>query len=211
MKKLSEFVLGRLVAGVLVVAPTYLAVLLVLKGIKSLAGIMEPFAQLLPEWLPANQALSLVVVLLGCFLIGVALRTRMGHRLWNRLEKSFFDRLPGYALIQSLTQRLAGEDRETAWKPALAEVEEALVPAFVIEELGDGRFTVFVPSIPTPLAGAVYILSAERVHLLDVPFTQAIKTISSWGSGSKDLVAALEGGGKLAAANQGGGRSWLTP
>jgi hypothetical protein len=35
------------------------------------------------------------------------------------------------------------------------------------------------------------------VHPLNVPFTQAIKTISRWGSGSKDLVAALEGGGKL--------------
>jgi uncharacterized membrane protein len=83
-------------------------------------------------------------------------------------------------------------------------VEEAVVPAFIIEELGDGRFTVFVPSIPTPLAGAVYILSAERVHPLNVPFTQAIKTISRWGSGSKDLVAAMEGRGTLAAANKGG-------
>ena len=204
MKKLSEFVLGRLVAGTLVVAPTYLAVLLVLKGIKSLAGIMKPFAQLLPKWLPADQVLSLLLVLVGCFLIGVALRTRIGYRLWNRVEKSFFDRMPGYALIRSLTQRLAGEDREAAWKPALAEVEEALVPAFIIEELGDGRFTVFVPSIPTPLAGAVYILSAERVHPLNVPFTQAIKTISRWGSGSKDLVAAMEARGKLDAANEGG-------
>ncbi len=153
MKKISEFVLGRLVAGALVVAPTYLAVLLVLKGIKSLAGIMKPFAQLLPKWLPADQVLSLLVVLVGCFLIGMALRTRIGYRLWNRVEKSFFDRMPGYALIRSLTQPLAGEEREAAWKPALAEVEEALVPAFIIEELGDGRFTVFVPSIPTGGSG----------------------------------------------------------
>jgi len=78
------------------------------------------------------------------------------------------------------------------------------VPAFIIEELGDGRFTVFVPSIPTPLAGAVYILSSERVHPLNVPFTQEIKTISRWGSGSKDLVAAMEGRGKLDAAKEGG-------
>jgi uncharacterized membrane protein len=51
---------------------------------------------------------------------------------------------------------------------------------------------VFVPSIPTPLAGAVYILTAERVHPLNVPFAQAIKAISRWGSGSKDLVAAMQ-------------------
>ena len=64
-------------------------------------------------------------------------------------------------------------------------------PGFIIEELDDGRLTVFVPSVPTPLAGAVYVLARERVHLLDVPFTQAIRSISRWGSGSKELVAAM--------------------
>jgi uncharacterized membrane protein len=74
----------------------------------------------------------------------------------------------------------------------LADIEDALVPAFIIEELDDGRFTVFVPSVPTPMAGAVYVLSADRVHPLDVPFTQAIQAVSRWGAGSKVLVAAMK-------------------
>jgi len=53
--------------------------------------------------------------------------------------------------------------------PALVEIEEALAPAFVIETLDDGRLTVFVPSVPTPFAGAVYVLRPERVHILNVP------------------------------------------
>ena len=69
---------------------------------------------------------------------------------------------------------------------------EGLAPAFIIEELDDGRYTVFVPSIPTPFAGAVYVLDRERVFPLDVPFTDAIKVVSRWGSGAKDLVAAME-------------------
>ena len=75
------------------------------------------------------------------------------------MENVFFERLPGYSLLRSLTQRLAGDSEEEAWKPALVEIEDALVPAFIIEELDDGRFTVFVPSVPTPLAGAVYVAS----------------------------------------------------
>ena len=59
------------------------------------------------------------------------------------------------------------------WKPVLAEIDEGLVPAFIIEELSDDLVTVFVPSVPTPLAGAVHILSRERVHPVDIPFTQA--------------------------------------
>jgi hypothetical protein len=40
----------------------------------------------------------------------------------------------------------------------------------------------------------VYILVPERVHIVDVPFTQAIRSVSRWGSGSKDLVAAMRKG-----------------
>jgi uncharacterized membrane protein len=55
-----------------------------------------------------------------------------------------------------------------------------------------GSDTIFVPSIPTPFAGAVYIIDGNRVHPLDVPFTEAIKVVSKWGSGAKELVAAME-------------------
>jgi hypothetical protein len=49
-----------------------------------------------------------------------------------------------------------------------------------------------VPSVPTPLAGAVYILSAERVHPVGIPFAQAIQTVTKWGSGSKELAATMK-------------------
>jgi uncharacterized membrane protein len=196
MKRFCEFVGNALLSGLLVLAPIYLAVLLLLKAMHSLVGIVRPFAMLLPEWFPAEHLFSLLLVLIVCFLIGVAVRTPLGRATRERIEKSLFERLPGYALIRSLTQRLAGESQENVWTPALAEIEGALVPAFIIEELEDGRLTVFVPSVPTPLAGAVYILNRERVHPLNVPFTQAIQSISRWGSGSKDLVAAMKTAGR---------------
>src|SRR5262249_45499534 len=192
MKQVFEFVVKSFVAGVLFVVPIYLAVLLLLKAMSSVKDLARPFATLLPAWLPAERLLSLALVLFVCFLIGVAIRTPAGHAVGERIERSLFERLPGYALIRSLTQRVAGKDDEKVWKPALAEIEEALVPAFIIEELADGRFTVFVPSVPTPLAGAGYGLSRERVHPLGIPFTQAVKTVSRWGSGAKELVAAMK-------------------
>jgi uncharacterized membrane protein len=190
--KFARAFLTNTSVGVLVVLPIYLAMLVLLKGMQSVAGLVRPFAMLLPEWLPAEKLLSLVLVVIVCCVIGIVVRTRAGEVLRERIETSFFSRLPGYALFRSLTQRLSGEGRENEWKPALVEIEDALVPAFIIEEFEDGRFTVFVPSVPTPLAGAVYILSRERVHPLDVPFTKAIQSVSRWGSGSKDLVAAMQ-------------------
>jgi len=192
MKKFWKSAGSTFFGGLLVVVPLYLSVLLLLKAMQSVVGLVRPIAMLLPEWFPAEHALSLLLVMILCFLIGAAVRTPAGRAIRERIEKSLFERIPGYALLRSLTQRIAGKDEERAWKPALVEIEEALVPAFIIEDLDDGRFTVFVPSIATPFAGAVYVLAPERVHPLDVPFTQALQSVSRWGSGSKELVAAME-------------------
>jgi uncharacterized membrane protein len=192
MKTARERFVSTFVAGVFVVVPVYLAILLLLKGMQSVAKLVRPVAAMVPDWLPAEGLFSLLLVVLICFLVGAAVRTGRGRAVRNRMEVVFFERLPGYGVLRSLTQRLAGDGDEAAWKPALAEIEEALAPAFVIEEHDDGRFTVFVPSIPTPFAGAVYVLDPDRVHVLDVPFTQAIQSVSRWGSGAKNLVAAMQ-------------------
>ena len=191
MKSLREFVVSTLVGGIFIVVPVYLAIVLLLKGMQSAARLVKPFAAMLPDGVPAEGVLSLLLVLLVCFAVGAAVRTRAGRAARERIEKVFFERLPGYGLLRSLTQRLAGDTAESAWQPAMVEIEDALVPAFIIEALADGRYTVFVPSIPTPFAGAVYVLGRERVHPVDVPFTQAVRAISRWGSGTGDLVAAM--------------------
>lgn len=192
MAKVGKFVVGRLVAGLLVVTPVYLAILLLFKAAKSMAELLQPLANLVPEWLPAENIVSLLLMLIACFLIGLALQSSAGQATWDRVEISVLQKMPAYSLFRSLSQRVAGKTQEESWKPALVEIEEALVPAFIIEELTGARFTVFVPSIPTPFAGAIYVLSADRVHPLDIPFVRAIKIVSQWGSGTKDLVAAME-------------------
>ena len=192
MKKAFSFLAKTILSGFLIIIPLYLAVLLLLKAMATVGKLVVPFTKLLPEWVPADQLLSLLLVLLVCFLIGGAVKTPAGRKTRQKIESKFFERIPGYAVVRSLTQQLAGSNRDNIWKPVLAEIEEALVPAFIIEEFEDGRFTVFVPSIPTPLAGAVYILESNRVHPMDVQFTDALRVISRWGSGAKDIVLAME-------------------
>jgi len=189
VSKFTQSVTSAFVTGLLIIAPIYLGVLLLLKIMQSMAGLVRPIARLLPDWLPAEGLLSLLLVLLVCLVLGLLVRTRAGQAM---LGHTAFEKLPGYTLFRSLTMRIAGKADNVTWKPALAEIEEALVPAFIIEEFADGRYTVFVPSVPTPLAGAVYILTRERVHPLSVGFGQAFKTVSRWGAGSKELVAAME-------------------
>jgi uncharacterized membrane protein len=134
MKRLREFVMTSLVGGLLIILPIYLSVLLLLKAMQAVGGVVRPIAKLLPDWLPAENVLSFLLVLVVCFLVGAATRTQGGRTARERIEKSLFEKIPGYALFRSLTQQLAGSGEAHVWEPALAEIEEALVPAFIIEE-----------------------------------------------------------------------------
>jgi uncharacterized membrane protein len=189
--KVLKFIAGALLGGLLVLAPIYLVILLVLRGMELVAGLVKPIAALLPHWFPGESVVSLLLVLGICFLVGLIVRTQFGSGARDWIERWLDRWVPGYGMLKNLTQQVAGDPQQMAWKPAMVEIEDALVPAFIIEEHADGRFTIFVPSIPTPFTGAVYVMARSRVHPLDVPFTTALKAISRWGVGTMDLVSAI--------------------
>ena len=56
MKVVREFVVSTVVGGLFIVVPVYLAVLLLLKGMKSVTGLVRPFAALLPDWIPLKMS-----------------------------------------------------------------------------------------------------------------------------------------------------------
>ena len=51
--------------------------------------------------------------------------------------------------------------------------------------------TVFMPSVPTLLTGAVFTMPTERVNLIDVPVITMMKCITRWGSGNSEPRAAM--------------------
>jgi len=63
MKQRLMFVASSALAGFLIVVPIYSAVLLLLKAMKSVVSLIQPVALLLPESVPAEMFLSLLLVL----------------------------------------------------------------------------------------------------------------------------------------------------
>ncbi len=66
------------------------------------------------------------------------------------------------------------------------------MPAFLVEDCDEGHCAIFLPSVPTPAAGSIYIIEKRRVHAVDVPFTPAVSVISKWGAGSSELLAGMK-------------------
>ena len=191
MKPLLEFVKITLVGGLLIVLPVWLSLLLLFKAIKGAMAMLLPIAKLLPQSVVHEKIVALVLLLAICFAVGLLVRTAMGKRIGDWLELHLLGRLPGFSVIRSMIGQFAGEKDEQSFQPALVEIEEALVPAFIIEKHADGQFTVFVSSSPTPMAGAIYILQPERVHPVDVPLRKAMVCVTKWGAGAAEMRTAM--------------------
>lgn len=196
MKALAELTKTTIIGGLLIVLPIYLSILLLAKTLSGVLALLSPVTAVIPAGAQFRQIFALVIVLAVCLVAGLVVRTGVGLRVKNAFERSVLEKIPGYSLVRGLAERLGGDEAKGTFQPALVELEDALSLGFIIEELEDGRYTVLVPSVPTPAAGSVFILSRERVHPLDVPFTQAVTVISKWGAGAGALARGVKVGSR---------------
>ena len=158
MKALTQFLKVTLVGGLLVVLPVWLSLLLLLKAISSALKLLQPIAKMVPQQLVHPDMVALCLLIAICFTVGLLTRTRFGQQIGDWLDEHVLGRIPGFRLIRGMIRQFAGKRGEQSFQPALVEIEEALVPAFIVEKHADGQFTVFVSSSPTPMAGSIYIL-----------------------------------------------------
>jgi uncharacterized membrane protein len=192
MKTLAEFTKTTLIGGLLIILPIYIAVLLLAKTIKALLALLEPVTAQVPAGVEFRQIVAILLLVAICFVVGLVVRTGPGLRAKNAFELAVLEKLPGYTFVRGLAKRLAGHSDERTLEPALVEIENALVPALIVEELDDGSYTVLIPSAPTPMAGSIYILPRDRVHPVNIPFTTAMAVFSKWGTGAGEFVKAME-------------------
>ena len=114
MATFRKFLTGSLITGLLIAAPVYLCVLLVLKGMASVAGLAQPLTAIIPDRMPAETLLSFVMVAVFCLVVGILAKMGIGKSVLARMEWSLFERLPGYSLIRGMAFRMSNDSRGDA-------------------------------------------------------------------------------------------------
>lgn len=194
MKSILLGLKSALVTGLLIVLPAWLALLLFFKVLVQLGVLVKPVASHMPEGINHTKVIAFLVFLLICLVVGILFHTTLGRRIGAMLGENIFSHIPGYQSLRSIARQFTDVDAKEGFKPALIEVEDGcLAPAFIIEIHDNGQSTVFLPSVPTPMAGSLFIMPSDRVHPVDVPVTTMMKCITKWGAGSGRLLAALPG------------------
>ena len=102
MRTIAEFIKTTLIGGLLIVLPVYIAVLLILKALQGLVAAVKPITAAIPGSVKFEEILAILILAAICFIAGLIVRTRVGLRAKNVIERRVLQRLPGYTLLQGL-------------------------------------------------------------------------------------------------------------
>ncbi len=143
MSQLLQGLKKALVAGLLVVLPAWLAVLLIVGLLTKLGIIVKPIAGQLPEGVNHPQIVAIGSFLLVCLFAGCSCALR-----WVGFSGVFSANMSSARCrvivpLRTIANQFADLDKREGFKPSLVEVEDgSLAPAFLIERHDDGRCTV---------------------------------------------------------------------
>ena len=194
MDKIKLFLKTTFAGGFLVVLPVVILLFVLNWILATLTGYIRPITNIIIATARLNQyvaiSLSLLIIILIFFLVGLAIKTELGKVSFETVENKFLRRIFGYKIIKETVVQLFGEEKTIFKKVALVKLfgNETKMTAFVTDEHNDGSYTVFVPSGPAPTAGFVYHVKKEQVEIVDIPVEQALRTILSLGAGSKKML-----------------------
>jgi uncharacterized membrane protein len=191
-----KFIGRRMFDGFLLLLPLILSYILIGSLFDLVMGLTIPITDLLPgrlfsnEWEQRFAAAAILLVL--CFLIGLADQTETFRRGGDWLERRILGRFAPYSMLRSFSSRLSATDVPDKLQPAFVDNGNVRQLAFIVEEHGNGDVTLFVPLASTPGVGQVQVVRAENVEKLDVTVMEALGPLFNWGDGTKALVARVK-------------------
>lgn len=201
MSGLSHFVRQSFIGGLLVVLPITILLVVFRWVFTTIEKFIEPLSLPLAQQVDAPEVfidlLVILMIMLGCFLIGTLTSTGLGRWLHTRFDSSLAKLAPGYNLVRDIIHQIFGDNANSPFKQG--EVARVRLfgagvatesTAIITSRHDNDWYTVFVPTGPNPTSGLIYHLPPNQVELLEgVKVEEALKTIIACGAGSGEMFS----------------------
>lgn len=196
MKKLIGILRATIVGGVFFLAPFVVLVVILGKALGLARRLLVPVAETLPFesaiGLETPRVLAIAALLLLCFLAGLFARSAFAKNLVVWLEDTVLSNLPGYSLIKSFSEEVAGTTPTHGYPVVLARFDDACQIGFLVERISGGRIVVFIPDAPNPWSGGVFILDEDRVTPLGANSPDVVNCLKKLGAGAEEILKGAE-------------------
>ena len=201
MSGLSHFIRQSFIGGLLVVLPITILLVVFRWVFTTVEELIQPLSLPLAQRVDAPEVfidlLVIIMIMLGCFLIGTLASTGIGKWLHTRFDSSLAKLAPGYNLVRDIIHQIFGDNANSPFKQGdVARVRlfgadvTTETTAIITSRHDNDWYTVFVPTGPNPTSGLIYHLPPNQVELLKgIKVEEALKTIIACGAGSSELFS----------------------
>ena len=191
-----SFLKTTFLGGALFLAPVVVLIAIVEKALGYAQKAVVPLADALFKGTFAHafvsDLLAFGLLLVLCFLAGLAAKTAFARKSVDALEKKVLGKVPFYDSTKSkvlATLQSQSQEGETM-RPVLARFEDSWQIAFEVERIPGGITTVYVPGAPDPWSGSVCFMTEDRIQAIDPAMSPVLKTLKDLGKGSNKQLSA---------------------
>jgi len=193
-----NFLKTTVLGGVLFLVPVVVLIAILEKALGVAQKAAVPLADVifrgtfLHDHAYVSDLLALGLLLVVCFLAGLAAKTSFARKSVDALEKKVLAKVPTYDSVKSkFLATLQSQSQEgEAMRPVLARFEDSWQIAFEVERIPGGIITVYVPGAPDPWSGSVCFMTEDRIQAIDPPMSPVMKTLKDLGKGSNEQLSA---------------------
>jgi len=173
--------------------PIIIFIAIIGKAIKLTNKLAAPVSALIPVDGIGNIAvadlLALVIILLICFLAGLAAKSTLARKSVSNLESRVFSKIPVYGFVKSKMDAIVQPENAEGMKPILVRFDDYWQIAFEVERIPGETVTIFLPGAPDPWSGSVCYVTEDRIQPLELTLLPVLKTLKGLGKGSNELYA----------------------
>jgi len=179
----------RFLKGLLVVLPLFLLVIALIGIFNMISDLTAPVGDLMPNGSLLGVSFSRIIVFILLIIIVYSLGmllSRLGYD--EKIAKTMGLIFPGYLMMRGMLSETISSENEFTPKPCLAFTDDGWAFSFIVEELKDDFYIVFVPNAPNPSSGMLVIKSMKFMRLIDISMTDQVKLLSVLGKGGKEIL-----------------------
>jgi len=119
---------------------------------------------------PGDAVMAVLFFLLICIVAGFLIRLSFLKTMSERIDRQLSALIPGYGQLRSEARKKIGgeEEKRPSFDACLVKVQDLWQPGYLIEQNGDGTWTVFMPEVPALTTGHVYVADSARIRKLEI-------------------------------------------
>ena len=189
-----QFLKTTLIGGIVFMVPIIIFIAIIGKAIKLTNKLAAPVSALIPVDAIGNIAvadlLALVIILLICFLAGLAAKSTLARKSVSNLESRVFSKIPVYGFVKSKIDAIVQPEKAEGMKPVLAQFDDYWQIVFEVERITGGTVAIYLPGAPDPWSGSVCFVTEDRIQPLELTLPPVLRTLRGLGKGSNEQLRA---------------------